>query len=182
MTDMGEMTDPPAGSARAFGISRTKLQHGGLLAAVLAVIGLAALAVSGASLPDGWMIGLVNLCLAAGVGFFVWRAARDRRPLLVLDDDGIWFRDWKLPKVAWRQLRSAYAQGGRLQQAVCLEVGDPEAFAAGLPDAARGQLRANRSIRLPLLLIPNGVVEASMPEILALVQAQGIAPPRGSED
>jgi hypothetical protein len=154
-----------------FRVSRTKLQHGVLLGGVLGVIGLAALLLAGPLLPDGRTIGLINLALAAGVLIYVLRTARDPRPRLVVDDAGLWYRDWSLGVVPWAQVADAYIVGSRLNTFACVEVRSPEALLAGLDDKARRRLRSNRLVRPPQLIIPNGALDAGLDEIIAAIHA-----------
>lgn len=159
------------GFSREYGLARARLQHGMLLAAVLAVIGLAMIALADASVTYGRLVGLINLVLAAGVAFTVWRKAQDMRPVLVIDGRGIWFRDWHLDFLPWPQVRDAYLDGSRVQTFVCIEVRNPQGLLAALPEDRRRMLESNRLIRLPHLKIPNGMVEASLDEIVAAIAA-----------
>ena len=150
---------------RKFRVSRTRIQHGFLLTAVLAAIGLALLLFAGPSLPEGSLVGALNLLFAAGVFAFVFRSARDPRPRMVLDREGIWFRDWGLPVVPWPQVKDARITGSRLLGSVCVELRDPESLLAGLADRARAKIRSNRLVRLPRLLIPDSTLDAPLNEI-----------------
>ncbi len=151
--------------------ARAKTRHGILLSVVLAVIGLGVLALGEASVPDSGLIGAVNLALAAGVLIVVVRAGRDRRPRMVIDPEGLWYRDWKIGKVAWTQVAGASLGGSRLMSFVVLRLRDPEGFVAALPQAERASLRSNRLVRLPELRIPNAALETSLDELLATIRA-----------
>ncbi len=161
-----------SGVRRQFHVSRTKVQHGVLLAAVLAVIGLAALVAGRGAIPDAGLIAAVNLVVAAGILLNAVRNARDRRPRLVLDPEGIWFRDWNIAKVPWNEVLEVYPGGARIQSYVCLRLRDPQRFLTWLAEPERGKLRSNRLYREPELRIPNGALDASLDEILAAVEAQ----------
>lgn len=156
---------------REFRVARSKLQHGALLAGVLAVIGLAIIVMAGPSVPYGRLVGAVNLVAALGIWITVRRNARDPRPLMVLDQDGFWFRDWGLETVSWAQLGNAYVGGSRFQAFLCLELRDPEALLARLPEQRRRKISANRLVRPPRLMIPNGALEAPLEDILAALRA-----------
>ena len=171
-----------AGGARGeYRSGRAKTQHGMLLSAVLAVIGLGVLTLGPASIPDSGLIGAVNLALAAGVLIVVVRAGRDRRPRMVIDPEGLWYRDWKIGKVAWTQVAGASLGGSRLMSFVVLRLHDPDGFVATLPQAERASLRSNRLVRLPELRIPNGAVETSLDELLATIRTS-LAAARGASD
>lgn len=155
---------------KAYRIAPAKLQHGMLLAGVLAVIGLAVVFFAGASIPNAALLGAVNLLLAGGVLFSVVRAARDPRPRMVLDHDGIWYRDWPVGKVPWQLLRGAHMQGSRVQTFACVELRDPESFLATLNEAERRKCRSNRLVRLPCLLVPHGALDAPLEQIIDAVR------------
>jgi len=142
-----------------------------LLAGVLATIGLAVIFFADASIPNAALLGAVNLLLAGGVLFSVVRAARDPRPRMVLDRDGIWYRDWPVGKVPWRFLRGVYMQGSRFQTFACVELRDPESFLAALGEAERRKCRSNRLVRLPCLLVPHGALDAPLEQIADAIGA-----------
>ena len=142
-----------------------------LLSAVLAVIGLGVLTLGPASIPDSGLIGTVNLALAASVLIVVVRAGRDRRPRMMIDREGLWYRDWNIGKVAWTQVAGASLGGSRLMSFVVLRLRDPEGFVADLSQAERAALRSNRLVRLPELRIQNGALETSLDELLATIRA-----------
>lgn len=154
-----------------FRVSRTRLQHGVLLAVVLGAIGIASLVLAGPTLPDGQLLGVINLALAAGVLAYVGYTARDARPRLVLDRDGIWYRDWGIGPIPWRQIASAHIGGARINAHLAIELRDPDALLARLDETARRKLKRNRLARLPQLTIPNGALDASLDEILAAIRS-----------
>jgi len=158
------------GGRREYLGGRSKTRHGMFLGAFLAVIGLGVLALGTPLIPDPGLIGAVNLALAAGVLIVVVRAGHDRRPRLVIDTDGLWYRDWNMGKVAWTQVAAAYIGGSRLMRFVVLRLRDPEGFVAALSQAERASIRSNRLVRLPDLRIPNGVLETSLDELLATIR------------
>jgi len=158
------------GERREFHTSRTRVQHGILLSVVLALIGLGTLLFAGTTVRDAELVGAVALVLSAVILFVVLRTARDTRARMVLDGAGIWFRDWKIGPVPWAAVDDAYTSGSRLQAFVSLRLRDPEGFLAGLPEAERKALRANRLYRSPELRIPHGALDAPLDQILATIK------------
>ena len=158
------------GERREFRASRTRVQHGILLGGVLALVGLGTLLFAGRSVPDSELVGAVALVLSAIILFGVWRSARDASARMVLDDVGIWFRDWEIGPVPWAAFDDAYTSGSRLQAFVSLHLRDPDGFLANLPETERKALRANRLARLPELRIPHGALDAPLDEILAAIK------------
>ncbi len=161
--------------------SRTRVQHGFLLSAVLALIGLVSLFSAGPSVPDAELVGAVVLVLSAGVLIAVLRSARDHRPRMVLDRDGIWFQDWEIGTVSWAAIDGVYTGGSRLQTFITLRLHDPGGFVAALPEAERTKLKGNRLYRSPELRIPHGALDAPMVDILGALRA-GFAAAHGPAD
>ncbi len=159
------------GERREFHASRSRVQHGILLSVMLALVGLWALLFAGPSVPDAALVGGVALAMSAVMLFVVLRNARDTSLRMVLDDDGIWFRDWKIGPVPWAAIDDTYTSGSRLQAFVVLPLRDPDGFLAALPTAERKALRANRLYRAPELRIPHGALDAPLAEVLTAIMA-----------
>lgn len=160
------------GERREFRASRIRVQHGILLGAVLALIGLGTLLFAGTAVRDADLVGGVVLVLSAVMLAVTWRNARDARARMVLGSDGIWFRDWNIHPVPWAVFDDAYTSGSRLQAFVALHLHDSDGFLAGLPEAERKSLSANRLARMPELRIPHGTLDASLDEVLTAIQAR----------
>ncbi len=158
------------GGRREFRTSRTRVQHGILLSVVLALVGLGTLLFAGPSVPDSEWVGAVALALSAVILLVVRRNARDVSARMVLDRDGIWFRDWEIGPVPWAAIDDAYTSGSRLQAFVSLRLREPEGFLAGLPEAERKALRANRLYRSPELRIPHGALDDPLDQVLAAIE------------
>ncbi len=156
---------------KEFGGGRTRAQHGMLLSAVLAAIGLGSFFFGGPSVPDAELVGAVVLVMAAGVLAVVMRNARDRRPRLVLDRDGVWFRDWDIAAVPWAAIDTVLTSGSRLQAFITLSLRDPERFLNALPPAERAGLTSNRLFRRPELRIPHNALDAPLDEVLAALRS-----------
>ena len=162
----------PEHGTREFRIARAKLKHGALLAAVLAVIGLWALSPFGPEFADAALIGVINLALAAGVAFHIWRSARDPSPRMMVGHEGIWFRDWGLPGVPWEQIADAYLDGARFYSFISIELRDFDGLLAGIDERERTKLRANRLVKPPRLIIPDSTLDAQLSEILDAIQCR----------
>jgi hypothetical protein len=156
---------------KEFGGARARVQHGMLLGAVLAVVGLGSLFFGAPSVPDAELVGAVVLVLAAGVLAVVMRNARDTRPRLVLDRHGVWFRDWGIAAVPWAAIDAVYTGGSRLQAFITLSLQDPEGFLNALPPAERARLTSNRLFRRPELRIPHNALDAPFDEVLAALRS-----------
>lgn len=165
------MSDQAGGGNRVeFGVSRSKRTHGLLIAGLLTVTGLIAIAGAGPSLPDGRLIGIVALALAAGVGFHVLRTTRDPGPGMVLDDEGIWFREWGLPVVPWHHIAGVRTTGRRIRPLLSIDLRDAEIFFARTGGLANKQRRTNPLVRDDRLIVPNGALDATLGDIAATIR------------
>jgi len=156
---------------REFFIAPSKAQHGYLLVAVIAAIGLVVLALGDASVPDAGLIGGLNLLLATGLLAWNIYSSRDRRAHMTLDEEGIWYRDWKIGKVLWPDIAHAAISGSRVQSFLSVCLRDPERFLARLAENERNGLRGNRLVNMPELRVPNGALDEALEEILGAVNA-----------
>ena len=151
---------------REYRISRSRLQHGYLLGGVLMVFGILILTVLSAAIPDSGLIGLAHLAVGGGVIGWALRIARDPAPRLVLDADGVWYRDWGTRAIPWEQIGSVYTSGSRMNSSVCVEVRDAERLLAIVPAGDRQKFKTNRLVNLPRLFIPNNAVDAPLDALL----------------
>jgi hypothetical protein len=109
------------------------------------------------------------ILIAVGLAFTGWTYVKIRHggPLMVISDEGLWFRDWGDVTVPWRFVDKVYARGGRLRRFICVEVNDREKLLSALPANESEKLRRGGPfVKLPVLLIPYGSVEGA-PEDLA---------------
>ena len=159
------------GERNEFRGSRARVQHGILLAAVLAVSGLGSLFCGGPSVPYAELVGAVALVVAAGVLIVVMRSASDTRPHLVLDRNGVWFRDWEIATVSWAAIDAVYTGGSRLQAFITLSLRNSEEFLSALPPAERTRLTSNRLFRRSAIRIPHDALDAPFDEILAALRS-----------
>ena len=157
----------PVVAGMEFQVSRRKRLHGLLIAGIFTVVGVGVILGDDS---DGLMIGLVSLALAAAVVVYVARTAWNPGVGMVLDDRGLWFRDWGLPPVPWRHVGDAYTVGIRLRPLIRVELKDADAFIAGLDAAARRRCRGNPLIRPPRLMIPDGALDAALGDIVAAIR------------
>ena len=151
-----------------FAGSPGKRRHGLVIAGLLAVVGAVALLSAGPSLPDGVMIGGLALVLAAGFAVHVLRSTGDRGAILTIDRDGVWFRDWGLPKVPWRHVAGIHVAGIRLRLIIRIDLIDGEALLAGLDEAQR---RTTSSLVRPdRLAAPAGAFQAPIGDVVVALR------------
>ena len=160
-----------------FAASPGKRRHGLIVAGLLAAVGVIALIAAGEALPDGVMIGVVALVLAAGFAFHVLRSTGAAGDVLTIDSEGVWFRDWNLPKVPWRHVAGIHVAGIRLRLLIHIDLIDGEAFLAGLAGLDGAPRRpANPLVRPDRLAAPGSAFDAPIGDVVvALREAHEVA-------
>ncbi|MFQ5939747.1 MAG: hypothetical protein ACE5KL_06740 [Alphaproteobacteria bacterium] len=148
-----------------------KTFHGKVVGGILATAGVIFLLAPEAYVPDGMLIGLVMIALGAGVLLVTARTGSGKRPRLIVDDKGIWHRDWGLDVVPWDAISRVYMRGPRFKITICVELKDPESFVAAMAPADRSRLRSKPLVRLPVLRIPPKALDATMDELLTALQS-----------
>jgi hypothetical protein len=156
-------------AVREFGVSPFRIQHSLFLAAVLAVMGLAALVLTGEGTSGAWVLGGVLLAFAASLAVHAVKTARSGRTLLRVGPEGVAYAEWGAT-VPWDEIADAYVAGSRLQAFIALRLASPERFFGRLPTDAAARLRASRLTKLPELRIPDGAVGGSAEEILEAIE------------
>ena len=151
-------------------ISRTKRLHGLVIATVFFVVGIVSFIVGDAQLADAEQIGLISLVIAAAVVIYVLRTTSSPKVGMVLDDNGLWFRDWDLPPVPWRYVADAYPIGARLRPMICIEMEDADTYFDGLDQATRQRAQRNPLVRPPQLKIRNSILDVPLSDVVAAVK------------
>ena len=152
----------------AFAGSPGKRRHGLIIVGLLAAVGIIALLSAGPGLPDGAMIGSVALALSAGFALHVLRSTSAPGAILTIDREGIWFRDWGLPKVPWRHVAGIQVAGIRLHLLIRIDLVDGEAFLAGLDAAQRRTTSA--LVRPDGLSAPAGAFQAPIGDVVVALR------------
>ncbi len=154
-----------------YGASGGKRRNGFIIAAFLGVMGVIATLQSDGPEGDDGLIGGALILLGAAFAAWVWWSSRPSRSLLIMEPEGLWFRDWGDVQIPWEQIVEVYARGGRLRRFLCLKLREPDALVAQLPLPSRKSFTTSPLVKLPLLLIPYGAVDASPQELAAEIEA-----------
>ena len=73
------------------------------------------------------------------------------------------------PDITW--IAGVTLGGSRLQSFACLEITDADALLEGLGPEQRRKAESNRLVRPPRLLVPNGALDAPLPDIVAAIRS-----------
>lgn len=147
------------------GISKNKTQQGYLLAAFMVISGLALMFFLDSASEDAALIGMVNIAFGAIVFFLARRSAMNSQRLLVLNADGVWYRDWKGPVIPWNQIANIEVGGSRIKAALRITLRDPEAVITMLDAADRPGFEKNPLNILPVITIPNGSLAVPLDQV-----------------
>jgi len=148
------------------GISKNKIQQGYLLAGFMLVSGFALIFFLDSASEDAAMIGVVNIGFAALIFFMTRRSLANSRRLLVLNDDGIWYRDWKAPVIPWDQISYMEVGGSRIKAALLVALKDPETVIASIDASDRTNFEKNPLFNAPVLKIPNASLAVPLDQVL----------------
>jgi len=147
------------------GISKNKVQQGYFLAGFMVVSGIALMFFLNDESADANAIGMINLGFAAVVFLMTRRSVVKSSRLLVVNSDGVWFRDWKGPVIPWDQIAATEHSGTRIKASVRVILKDPETVITMLNASDRPAFEKNPLVNMPVLRIPNGSLAASLEEI-----------------
>ena len=162
---MNGASEPSASNGISFAGSTGKRRHGLIIVGLLSLVGVVSM-VSGVA--DGMVIGGVALALAAGFAVHVLRSTGDSGAVLTIDGEGVWFRDWELPKVPWRHVGGIHVVGIRLRLLIQIDLIDGAAFLAGLDEAQRRP--ANPLVRPDRLVAPGSAFDVPIGDVVVALR------------
>lgn len=156
------------GPTTEFAVSRFRVQHSLVLAAVLTAIGIFLLFASGELAEAPW-IAAANFLAAGGIAGYALLAARRGAVKLRIGPEGVWYDEWRVT-VPWSAIAGVSLSGGRMQSFVKLDLIDPDGFLRGLPESLGEALRGSRLFKESELRIPHEAVEARAEQILERIR------------
>ena len=166
---MNEEPEQPA-TAITFDVSPSKRTHGLIIAGLLAITGVLSLLAAGPDLPDGKMVGLVALALAAVLAFHVRRTTGVTGPGMVLDSGGIWFREWYMTTVPWRFVTGSRMAGNRLRPLIYIEIDDSADLFAHMEADGGARPALGPLVRRTRLTIPNSALDAPLNQVAVAIR------------
>ncbi|MBT4889641.1 MAG: hypothetical protein HON65_08825 [Rhodospirillales bacterium] len=153
------------------GISRNKIHQGYFLSGFLTLGGISSLTLLQQASPDATMYGLILLAGACLIGSMTYRTDKSSGSLLILNPDGLWFKDWNGPVISWKHIVGAETGGTKIKASVRITITDSEAVCSLLDAGQRPAFEKNPLIRLPVLRIPAGSLETPLNEISDKINA-----------
>ena len=155
----------------AFQVSMSRRLHASIVAFVLAMTGLGTILFGDGRVRDHESISAICGAFAVAILLFSRsRGAWSSGIAMVIDDAGLWYRDWDLPAVPWRHVSGTRAAGVRFRPLLRVDLRNAESFFATLDAAARRKSRGNALIKDDHLLIPGNAVEAPISTIAFLIR------------
>ncbi len=148
-----------------FGISRNKIHQGYALAGFLGIVGISFLTVLREGSPDALLTGLLVLIGSGVIGTINYRRDNSSKSLLVLNKDGLWYKDWKGPIIGWNYIEKVELGGSKIKASVRITLTQPDAVVALLEADKRPAFEKNPLITMPVLRIPAGSLDKELNEI-----------------
>jgi len=147
------------------GISKNKVHQGYFLTGFLALVGISFITFLNSGSADASMLGLLMLAGSAAIGFMTYRNAQKSEILLILNNEGIWYKDWNVPTINWQHIDDIQLGGSKLKASIRLTLGDPNQVISQLDKEKRRAFEKNLLVALPILKIPAGNLESSLEEV-----------------
>ena len=157
---------------------------------LLLTLGFVAIGISmmlfGGTNPSAFVVGLVCvLFFGAGVPLFGWNLL-DRRPVVVLDGGGIFDRRLGVG-IPWSEIEGAYPatvqHRGGTEEFVCLQLRNPEPYAAKLPRRLRLTAPLNNAVGFTEFAIATRNLDTKTEDLLAEIAARAnLEPQRAAPD
>ena len=121
-------------------------------------------------LNDGpaWVAWMGIVFFGAGMPLFVWQII-DRRPRLLMDDEGVLDRTLGLGKIPWKDIDGAFLKSIRGNDFVCLELKDADKYLNQLSSVKRLAAGANEKLGFTPISLNLSGVSASSEQVLELV-------------
>ena len=87
-----------------------------------------------------------SICFfGAGIPIMIFQII-DRRPRLIIDNDGIIDRTLGIGKVPWKEINNAYLRSLNGNNFICLELADSDKYLLKLSKIKRGMVNANQRL------------------------------------
>ncbi|HYF63625.1 MAG TPA: STM3941 family protein [Herpetosiphonaceae bacterium] len=138
----------------------------------LAFVGIGVMLVTSASASragntwKGWLaIVFFGACAAVGA----WQLF-DRRPRLVIDDEGVFDRTLKVGRIPWSAIAGATPQSILGNHFIALDLRNEEEWIARLPKPYRSMVKGNEALGFAKLNLNLSGTDAKPAELLALIQ------------
>lgn len=117
-------------------------------------------------------IAIVAILFFGACGVFAARQFFDRRPRLVLDDEGVFDRTLGTAVIPWREIRGARIVEVSNTKFISLELADEERWAAAMPGTKRWMGAANQRLGFGRFNLNLSALDVTAEEILRVIQKQ----------
>jgi hypothetical protein len=149
----------------------TATLHGKVIGAGVTLFGLSMLLIPDLAVEDASPVGIMMVVVGAIFFYMSMRQSMTKEARLTVDADGVWFRDWRMDTVPWREIADIYTAGSRFKPMICVELRDPEGFAARLPEDQRARLWRNPLVRMPVLRIAPKTIAAPAEAVMKALRS-----------
>ena len=144
----------------------TKYHDRLIMGAALVTLGVLVLAGVLEGVRDASLVAAVVIAIGGGLFFIAGREALRREPRLIISEDGLWYRDWEIEAVPWRDVGNIFVMGSKFKRDIAIELREPQAFVNDRTEQERTRLKRNRLFRPPHLLISVGAMTVKGGDLL----------------
>jgi hypothetical protein len=142
-----------------------------LLLATVALVIAAAFLVRSNQSTTVIAIGYIAALIFTAISIALVRLFLDRTPRLILDEDGLFDRTMKTPKIPWNTILSMELKTIRGSSLICLELPDEDERLQALPPIQRWTALFNRATGAGLFNVNATALPLSAEEIFTLIVA-----------
>jgi hypothetical protein len=142
-----------------------------LLLSTLALIAASAFIVRMQQTTFFLVLGFLGIVFFTVAAIAILRMFLDTSPRLILDEEGLYDRTMRTPKIPWNAIISMEMRTIRGSSFLCLELTDEEARLKALPPLKRLTASANRSMGFSTFVVNPSALPLSAEEIFTLIAA-----------
>jgi hypothetical protein len=142
-----------------------------LLLATLALVAASAFIVRSQQAKFFVILGCIGVAFFTAVSIAALRMFLDTSPRLILDEDGLYDRTMRTPKIPWNTIVSMEIRTIRSSSFICLELTDEEERLRALPRLKRLTASSNRGMGFGVFNVNPSALPLTVDEIFTLIVA-----------
>jgi hypothetical protein len=140
-----------------------------LLLSTLALVAASAFLVRTQHATFFLITGCIGVVFSTAVSIAILRIFLDLTPRIILDEDGLFDRTMRTPKIPWHTILSIELRSLRGTTVICLELTDEDDRIQALPPLKRLTVTANRSMGFKTFSVNPSALPLSAEEIFRLI-------------
>ncbi|EEF59692.1 STM3941 family protein [Pedosphaera parvula] len=120
--------------------------------------------------PDKHWVGWMSILFfgVGGIPIFTWQLL-DRRPRLIINDEGIFDRTLRIGWIPWAEIEGAYKKSIASQDFICLKLKKPQKFLKNASDLQKALIAANQQLGCEPINLNLSGIHGQTDQILELI-------------